>query len=65
MTLPEASSALAKYSPVVLVGDLMHISGQLPRDAEGNLITGKVPANSCLEMGLLVAASTLAKLQLP
>lgn len=44
VTLPDAPAPAANYVPFVQVGSLVHISGQISRDASGALITGKVGA---------------------
>jgi enamine deaminase RidA (YjgF/YER057c/UK114 family) len=41
LTLPEAAAPVAAYVPVVQVGNLLHISGQLPFQ-DGALMTGRV-----------------------
>ncbi|MGB0659259.1 MAG: RidA family protein [Mangrovicoccus sp.] len=44
ITLPEAATPAANYVPYVLVGDLLHVSGQLPGPA-GAWTTGKLGAD--------------------
>lgn len=44
LTLPTAAAPIANYMPALLTGNLLFISGQLSRDASGNLITGKLGA---------------------
>lgn len=40
LVLPEAAAPIAAYRPVVIVGGMAHVSGQLPfRD--GNVVTGR------------------------
>ncbi len=41
ITLPEPAAPVAAYVPAVLVGNLLHISGQLPFD-NGQLMTGRL-----------------------
>jgi enamine deaminase RidA (YjgF/YER057c/UK114 family) len=41
VTLPQAAAPVANYVPFVRVGDLVHISGQVSRDASGG-VTGVV-----------------------
>lgn len=40
MTLPPASAPFASYVPFVVAGDLLFISGQLAKAADGTLMTG-------------------------
>ena len=42
LELPPAASPVANYVPAVRTGNLLFIAGQIPRDADGGLITGKV-----------------------
>jgi enamine deaminase RidA (YjgF/YER057c/UK114 family) len=42
LTLPKAAAPVAAYVPAVEVGGLLHISGQLPFDPEGALMTGRL-----------------------
>jgi enamine deaminase RidA (YjgF/YER057c/UK114 family) len=44
VTLPSAPAPAANYVPFVQVGSLVHISGQISRDAAGGLILGKLGA---------------------
>ena len=41
VTLPEAPAPAANYVPYVLVGDLLHVSGQISQNADG-LIKGRL-----------------------
>ncbi len=50
VTLPEAPAPAAAYVPYVISGDLIFVSGQLPKDADG-LITGKLGADTTIERG--------------
>lgn len=50
LTLPAAAAPVAAYVPVVAVGDVLHLSGQLPfRD--GTLVTGRLGDTVSLEEG--------------
>ena len=50
LELPQAAAPVAAYVPVVEVGGLLHISGQLPfRD--GRIVTGRLGADVSLEDG--------------
>lgn len=42
VTLSVAPAAIANYVPAVRTGSLVFLAGQIPRDAAGKLITGKV-----------------------
>lgn len=42
VTLPKAAAPVAAYIPAVEVNGLLHISGQLPFDADGTLMTGRL-----------------------
>ncbi|MGV8988098.1 MAG: RidA family protein [Cypionkella sp.] len=44
VSLPDAPAPAANYVPFVQVGDLVHISGQISREAAGGLIVGKLGA---------------------
>ncbi len=44
VTLPDAPAPAANYVPFVQVGSLLHVSGQISKDA-GGLITGKLGAD--------------------
>lgn len=53
ITLPEAVAPVANYVPFVLVGDLLHVSGQIAKGPDG-LILGR------LGDGMDVAAGAIA-----
>ncbi|WP_420857892.1 RidA family protein [Marivivens marinus] len=50
VTLPDAPTPAANYVPFVQVGNLVHVSGQLPA-VEGGFITGKLGADLSTEEG--------------
>ena len=56
VTLPDAPAPAANYVPFVRVGDLVHVSGQISRDAAG-LITGKLGAELDVAAGAEAAKS--------
>ncbi|MEM9757333.1 MAG: RidA family protein [Pseudomonadota bacterium] len=58
LTLPDAPAPAANYVPYVLVGDLLHVSGQISADADG-LIVGKLGADLDTAAGA-AAAKTCA-----
>lgn len=42
LALPHPAAPVAAYVPTVLIGDMLHISGQLPFREDGSLITGQL-----------------------
>jgi enamine deaminase RidA (YjgF/YER057c/UK114 family) len=57
LELPEAPLPIAAYVPVVRVGDLLHISGQLPfRD--GKLMAGRVGDDRDEDYGAMAAEAS-------
>lgn len=52
--LPESAAPLASYQPVVILGGLAHVSGQLPF-LDGELVTGRLGDNLPLERGIAAA----------
>ena len=62
VTLPAPGAPVANYVPVVRTGNLLFISGQLPRDAEGKLATGHLGADVDVPTGQ--AAARLCALHL-
>ena len=54
VTLPDAPAPAANYVPFVLVGNLLHVSGQISRDASG-LIIGKLGQDLAVEAGAQAA----------
>ena len=66
VTLPDAPAPAANYVPYVQVGDLVHVSGQLPMGPEG-LIKGKLGDDLSVETGAeaakYCAISLLAQLK--
>jgi enamine deaminase RidA (YjgF/YER057c/UK114 family) len=50
ITLPEAAAPVAAYVPAVQVGNLLHISGQLPFE-EGQLMTGRLGEDRDTDFG--------------
>ena len=55
IVLPEYPKTVGKYVQAVLVGDLLHIAGHGPAQAEGIRVLGKVGAELTLEEGKLAA----------
>jgi enamine deaminase RidA (YjgF/YER057c/UK114 family) len=48
--LPAAAAPVAAYVPVVIAGNLAHVSGQLPF-VDGKLVTGRLGEDVSLEQG--------------
>jgi enamine deaminase RidA (YjgF/YER057c/UK114 family) len=44
LSLPTPAPVVANYVPAVRSGNLVFLAGQIPRSADGKVITGKVPA---------------------
>ena len=40
--LPTAAAPAANYVPAVIIGDMLHISGQIPFDEAGGLVRGRL-----------------------
>jgi enamine deaminase RidA (YjgF/YER057c/UK114 family) len=49
LTLPSVPTPLANYVPFKRAGDILYLSGQGPRKAEGGMYTGKVGAEVSVE----------------
>ena len=56
VTLPDAPPPAANYVPWVQVGDVVHVSGQLPRDKDG-FVTGKLGRELDIDAGAAAARS--------
>lgn len=52
--LPQAAAPVAAYVPVVVAGNLAHVSGQLPF-IDGQLVTGRLGEDVSLEQGTAAA----------
>ncbi len=52
--LPEAPAPAANYVPYMVVGDMVYISGQISKDADG-LICGKLGDNTSVADGVAAA----------
>ena len=55
-------SPVANYIPVQQTGNLIYLSGQGPRDEEGNFITGKVGADISAEQAYDLSRNTAINL---
>ncbi len=63
LTLPAAPNPVANYVPTFLAGNLLFISGQISKAADGTVIKGRLGAELTLEQGREAArASALALL---
>src|SRR5581483_480219 len=51
ITLPNVPAPVANYLPYRIAGNLLFLAGQGPRDANGNLLTGKVGGDVSVEEG--------------
>lgn len=54
VTLPDAPAPAANYVPFVQVGDLIHVSGQVPI-VDGEFVTGKLGDTMSAEEGAAIA----------
>ncbi|MEO1205618.1 MAG: RidA family protein [Pseudomonadota bacterium] len=55
-TLPAAPPPAGNYVPCMISGQLLFVSGQLPKDADGHLMTGRLGADLTVEDGQKAAA---------
>lgn len=55
IVLPQAAAPAANYVPTVLSGQLLHVSGQIPFNAEGQLVTGRLGADMDVAAGQAAA----------
>jgi enamine deaminase RidA (YjgF/YER057c/UK114 family) len=55
LELPPAPSAAGIYCPVVITGNHLYVSGQVPLQSNGELIKGKVGKDLDLEQGQMAA----------
>ncbi len=51
IVLPDAPAPQANYLPYVISGHLVHVSGQIPIDADGRMMTGRIGADLGIEDG--------------
>ncbi len=56
LTLPKAAAPVAAYVPAVEAGGLLYVSGQLPFDPDGQLMTGRLDGPADVERGTKAAA---------
>ena len=55
ITLPEPAAPVAAYVPVVEIGGLLHISGQISFAEDGSLIKGRLGEDMGVEAGQVAA----------
>ena len=55
LILPPAPKPVGVYKPVLIVENLLYVSGQGPVKTDGTLVTGRVGDNLSLEQGKLAA----------
>jgi enamine deaminase RidA (YjgF/YER057c/UK114 family) len=55
VSLPEAPAPAANYVPFVIAGDLVFVSGQISKDGDGTMITGKLGDNMDVAAGQAAA----------
>jgi len=58
LKLPEAAQPLANYVTALQAGDLLFISGQISRHADGSVYAGKLGADLSLQQGQEAARSS-------
>ncbi len=62
ITLPTATPAIANYVPAVRTGNLVFLAGQIARDADGKIVTGKVGREFTVEQGAAAARTCAIQL---
>ena len=55
LVLPPAPKPVGVYKPVLVIGNMLYVSGQGPIKTDGALITGRLGDNLSLEEGKVVA----------
>ncbi len=55
LSLPSAPSPVANYVPYLVAGDLLFISGQISKAADGTVVAGTVGADVSVEAGQAAA----------
>ena len=55
LSLPPAPSPLAQYRPARLIRDTLYLSGQIPRNADGSFIVGRLGREATVEEGYQAA----------
>ena len=57
IALPAPTTAMGNYIPSLRIGDLVYLSGVVARDAEGDLMVGKLGGDCAVEQGYVAARS--------
>ena len=57
LTLPPAPAAVANYVPYLVAGDLLYVSGQISKVADGSVIVGQLGGDLTVEQGAEAAAA--------
>ena len=52
LTLPPVPEPAANYIPWRVAGDLLYVSGQGPRQADGSYMVGRLGRDATLESGI-------------
>jgi enamine deaminase RidA (YjgF/YER057c/UK114 family) len=55
LSLPDPSPPVANYLPAVISGNLVFLSGHVPRNLDGSLIVGKLGYDISVEQGYEIA----------
>jgi enamine deaminase RidA (YjgF/YER057c/UK114 family) len=55
LVLPDAPAPVANYVPCHIAGDLLFVSGQISKGADGRVVTGKLGAGVSVEQGRAAA----------
>lgn len=55
ITLPTPAAPVAAYVPTVQVGNMLYLSGQLPFDADGKIMTGRLGDDKDVDYGYAAA----------
>lgn len=55
IVLPHAAAPAANYVPTVIHAGLLHISGQIPFDADGSLVRGRLGGDMTTKEGMAAA----------
>jgi enamine deaminase RidA (YjgF/YER057c/UK114 family) len=55
LVLPPAPKPVGVYKPVLVIGNMLYVSGQGPIRTDGSLITGRLGDNLSLEEGKVIA----------
>lgn len=58
LELPASNPPVANYVPAVRTGNLVFLSGAIPRDKEGNFIRGRLGESTSIEEGYAAARVT-------